>query len=242
MSAMRRWTEALHPRIGGKFAPKGSAAGRRFIVERDIENLGPRQYDSGLKRRRGESEVRRRMREVQHAVALASGKRQPRNFSEELDLQWASPRKRAEQFAKTGNYQVPRAENIRRLADYTRTEQFGKQRPRVVTKRKANGRVHVTRGYGIPGTEREYADAEGHQRSIYRPRNLAGKGPAASKMHQAAQRRTATDARTADLERELKGLRRNGLAQVAARYGLTISAIDTNARTREKILAAARKR
>lgn len=76
-------------------------------------------------------------------------------WSEELDVTWASPRKIAEQRAKTGDALVPRSEIARRERTYRRG--LDRLTPRSGIKRTFTGKVKVERG-----NYRAIAAADGH--------------------------------------------------------------------------------
>jgi hypothetical protein len=86
--------------------------------------------------------------------------------------QYQSPKARQRSMRERGTVNMPARE--------ARGSELGLMRrqhaPRAVTKRnRASGKAVVTRGYTVPGSStREYTSAAGYQRTVHRPRNLAG--------------------------------------------------------------------
>lgn len=98
------------------------------------------------------SEQRRRERKnaLKDAADLARGARPPRDRREERDLQWASPRKMAEQRALTGDIQMPRLEALRRNVRMIRQGLLGgfgaRERRTMVVENPFTGRFRALRG------------------------------------------------------------------------------------------------
>ena len=91
-----------------------------------------------------------RHRERKNAIITATevirGVREPKNNRERLDLEWASPRKRAEQYALTGDYRIPRREGLRRAASLAR-QSYGFRVPRTSVKTTFTGKKIAVRSY-----------------------------------------------------------------------------------------------
>lgn len=82
---------------------------------------------------------------ISKAVEIARGVREPSTPRERWQIEWASPKKCAEQKALTGDYRMPRIEAIRRNASLAR-QSYGYRTPRTAVK-KIRGRWVAIRTY-----------------------------------------------------------------------------------------------
>lgn len=216
------WDAAKHPRAShGRFA-HGTAT--RYHEPGERVGRSPSAFQPR------ESAAARRMRKhnIQTGTEVARGVRPPKNWREESDLHWPSPRSQERQRALTGDIRMPRRDAIR-MARHSASG-FHHKVPTVGTKKTFAGQTRRVRDWSpdigvrptVSGANALVKLAEhGDRRVRLRPK-------------------AATARAAASVQAELKGVRgRNNLAAIAHRHGVAVSPLDTEASIRKKILAAA---
>lgn len=132
----------------------------RFVRKMRTFDLAERTFATAT---RGLSAARARRRHdaIKDIADLSRGARPPRTRSEQLDLEWASPKKIAEQRALTGDARMPPIEAIRRNVGMLRTGTSGdfgiRERRTDVVQSPFTGKWNVVRG-----KLRSYYDDQGY--------------------------------------------------------------------------------
>ena len=112
------WDAAKHPHgFHGHWASKGGGQiARRTADSEHILSQRPstRRSPSAFQPPKSAAARRTEKRHLQQRMEVARGARSPRNQAERGVVEWASPKKQAEQIALTGNVRIPRKEAIGR--------------------------------------------------------------------------------------------------------------------------------
>jgi hypothetical protein len=162
------WDPDLHPRgAGGRFSARLSyGPNERYIGQRGAGAFVHNRRSAAVARARWNALVDK-AHEI-HATYWRHQMGMPLSMHHKSLIEYASPTKRADAKARTGDVVMPPHEALRRQMSLVRAGRT----PRAGTKRRFSGKATAVRGEGP-----EYTNAAGQPKPSDRVRNLAGKKP-----------------------------------------------------------------